>query len=177
MYHYHKPLTDFYVLNLKDSGNKEWKEIAASDYGNPKRGYTTGETPGYGGGSMVYLKEKDTNVFVQAKDAAVETLRMHGVCQQDCKNEATVSEDGKCKCTTKFQGKYCTTEKPTVSPTSSGTCPHGCNGNGECKDGKCVCNSKFSGNDCAIKKCTDNCNAHGSCKNGTCVCDKQHHGF
>jgi hypothetical protein len=171
-----KPLTDFYVLNLKDSGNKEWKEIAASDYGNTKRGYTTGDTPGYGGGSMVYLKEKDTNVFVQAKDAAVETLRMHGVCQQDCKNDATVSEDGKCKCTTKFQGKYCTTEKPTVSPTSSGTCPHGCNGNGECKDGKCVCNSKFSGNDCAIKKCTDNCNAHGSCKNGTCVCDKQHHG-
>ena len=165
-----KPLNDFYVLNLKTN---EWKEISAEKYGNAKRGAN------FNGGSMVYLKEKDINVFIQAQDGAVQTLRLHGACASDCKvtdTGATVTDDGKCKCTAQFQGKKCNTRKPTVSATSSGSCPHGCHGHGECTDSKCVCRTGFTGDDCGIKQCKDNCNSHGRCVDGTCQCDAQHRG-
>ena len=155
-----KALGDMYVLNLKDTEARR-KVIPESQYGNAKRGAI------FNGGSMVYLKQKDMNIFIQAQDAAVQALRLHGYAQMIAKM-GQVTDDGNAG-SAQFEGKYCNTKKQVVAPSSSETCPQGCNSHGECKDGKCHCKVGYAGDDCSIKTCKDNCNSHGTCKNGKCM--------
>lgn len=162
-----KPLGDLYVLDLV---SKVWSSPTESQYG------TNTQAAPFKGGDVV--QQFNNFVIVQAADATVQTLRVDGVCSNDCKKTdtgATVTDKGDCKCSASFEGKYCA-DKKTNATAATVSCPSGCSGNGECVEGKCKCEIGFGSDDCSVEVCPENCNHHGSCVKGKCHCDDFHHG-
>ncbi|KAN0036086.1 hypothetical protein ACTA71_005386 [Dictyostelium dimigraforme] len=95
----------------------------------------------------------------------------------DCNgNGYCLSDIGKCKCYSNYQGDDCSL--PYIE-----CLPNDCNYGGVCNNitGKCQCDSNHQGNGCELpfKECLPNdCNGNGICKNttGECQCDSNHQG-
>ncbi|KAN0036071.1 hypothetical protein ACTA71_005371 [Dictyostelium dimigraforme] len=95
----------------------------------------------------------------------------------DCNgNGYCLSDIGKCKCDSNYQGDDCSL--PYIE-----CLPNDCNYGGVCNNitGECQCDSNHQGNACELpfKECLPNdCNGNGICKNttGECQCDSNHQG-
>jgi hypothetical protein len=174
---------DVLSLNL---ASMSWGKVTFGDGG-------LGQAPAGRGGAAVVVVDKAL-YFVQGcgvagdncasgKDVAV--LDTATSCTAQCQNGG-VMEDGVCKCTLGFTGKFCSTAKANSSDSSPSTatanatdCLNSCSGHGACEAGVCKCAAGYDGADCSNKlplPCKDDCNGHGACVEGVCQCEEAYFG-
>ena len=99
-------------------------------------------------------------------------LIVHG-CANNCSRNGHCNSDGKCVCSSGFQGADCSLRICPSAPAFSDVAistdlahqPAVCSGRGKCDQstGECLCHKGFTGTACERTMCPNNCSRRGRC--------------